>query len=122
LATYSKISYASFAIIGSPLVPQKIQLLLFWTKSNGNQFLKLSKETLQIRREINKYGLNKISLNDYSLHEILDSDYLEVVFASRWENAKSDDDKMVYCFNTCSVNHIENLFIKKDDLPITPLT
>ena len=81
-----------------------------------------NKETLQIRKEINNYGLNKISLNDYSLNEILDSDYLEVVFASRWENAKSDDDKMVYCFNTCSVNHIENLFLKKDDLPITPLT
>lgn len=76
-------------------------------------------ETLQIRNEINKYGKDKINLNNYSLQEILDSDYLEVVFASKWENAKSDNDKMVYCFNTCSVDHMKDLFVKKDNLPIS---
>jgi MoaA/NifB/PqqE/SkfB family radical SAM enzyme len=76
-------------------------------------------ETLQIRNEINKYGKDKINLNNYSLQEILDSDYLEVVFASKWENAKSDSDKMVYCFNTCSVDHMKDLFVKKDNLPIS---
>ena len=76
-------------------------------------------ETLQIRNEIKKYGKDKINLNNYSLQEILDSDYLEVVFASKWENAKSDNDKMVYCFNTCSVDHMKDLFVKKDSLPIS---
>jgi hypothetical protein len=76
-------------------------------------------ETLQIRKEINNYGIDKINLNNYSLQEILDSDYLEVVFASRWENAKNDSDKMVYCFNTCSVDHMKDLFVKKNELPIS---
>ena len=74
-------------------------------------------ETLQIRKEINNYGKDKINLNNYNLEEILDSDYLEVVFASRWENAK-DENKMVYCFNTCSVDHMKNLFVKNGELPI----
>ena len=34
-------------------------------------------ETLQIRKEINNYGKDKINLNNYSLVEILDSDYYQ---------------------------------------------
>lgn len=78
-------------------------------------------ETLQIRKEINNYGIDKINLNNHSLLEILDGDYLEVVFANRWENAKSDKDKMVYCFNTCSTDHMKDLFVKKDNLPISEI-
>jgi hypothetical protein len=75
-------------------------------------------ETLQIRKEINNYGINKINLNNYSLQEILDSDYLEVVFANKWEK---DNDKMVYCFNTCSVDHMKDLFVKNGELPISEI-
>jgi len=78
-------------------------------------------ETLQIRNEINNYGKDKINLNNYSLQEILDSDYLNVVFADRWENAKSDKDKMVYCFNTCSTDHMKDLFVKNGELPISEI-
>jgi MoaA/NifB/PqqE/SkfB family radical SAM enzyme len=78
-------------------------------------------ETLQIRKEINNYGKDKINLNNYSLVEILDSDYLDSVYANRWENAKSDKDKMVYCFSTCSTDHMKDLFIKKDGLPISEI-
>ena len=78
-------------------------------------------ESLQIRKEINNYGIDKINLNNYLLKEILDGDYLEVVFANRWENAKSDEDKMVYCFNTCSVDHMKDLFVKNGKLPITSI-
>jgi hypothetical protein len=46
---------------------------------------------------------------------------LEVVFASRWENAKKDEDKMVYCFNTCSVDHMKDLFVKNGELPISEI-
>jgi hypothetical protein len=78
-------------------------------------------ETLQIRKEINNYGKDKINLNNYSLVEILDSDYLDSVYANRWENAKSDKDKMVYCFNTCSTDHMKNLFVKNGELPISEI-
>ena len=78
-------------------------------------------ETLQIRKEINNYGKDKINLNNYSLLEILDSDYLDSVYANRWENAKSDKDKMVYCFSTCSTDHMKDLFVKKDGLPISEI-
>ena len=78
-------------------------------------------ETLQIRKEINNYGKDKINLNNYSLVEILDSDYLDSVYANRWENAKSDKDKMVYCFSTCSTDHMKDLFVKKDGLPISEI-
>ena len=78
-------------------------------------------ETLQIRKEINNYGKDKINLNNYSLQEILDSDYLDSVYANRWENAKSDKDKMVYCFSTCSTDHMKDLFVKKDGLPISEI-
>lgn len=78
-------------------------------------------ETLQIRKEINNYGKDKINLNNYSLQEILDSDYLDSVYANRWENAKSDKDKMVYCFSTCSTDHMKDLFVKKDELPISEI-
>jgi MoaA/NifB/PqqE/SkfB family radical SAM enzyme len=76
-------------------------------------------ETLQIRKEINNYGKDKINLNNYSLVEILDSDYLDSVYANRWENAKSDKDKMVYCFSTCSTDHMIDLFVKKNELQIS---
>ena len=78
-------------------------------------------ETLQIRNEINNYGKDKINLNNYSLLEILDSDYLDSVYANRWENVKSDKDKMVYCFSTCSTDHMKDLFVKKDGLPISEI-
>ena len=78
-------------------------------------------ETLQIRKEINNYGKDKINLNNYFLQEILDSDYLDSVYANRWENAKSDKDKMVYCFSTCSTDHMKDLFVKKDGLPISEI-
>ena len=32
-----------------------------------------------------------------------------------------DEDKMVYCFNTCSVDHMKDLFVKGGKLPIKPV-
>jgi hypothetical protein len=41
------------------------------------------------------------------------------VFAKRWDTAKNDEDKMGYCFNTCSVDHMKDLFVRKEELPIS---
>jgi MoaA/NifB/PqqE/SkfB family radical SAM enzyme len=71
-------------------------------------------EALQIKKRMHDYGTDKINLNENSLEEILNSDYLDSVFADRWESASADEEKMGYCFNTCSVDHMKDLFIKKE--------
>jgi MoaA/NifB/PqqE/SkfB family radical SAM enzyme len=78
-------------------------------------------EALQIKKRINDYGTDKINLNGNSLDKILNSDYLDVVFANRWESARNDSEKMGYCFSTCSSDHMKDLFIKKEELPITQI-
>jgi MoaA/NifB/PqqE/SkfB family radical SAM enzyme len=75
-------------------------------------------EALQIKKRMNDYGLSNINLNNNSLEDILNSNYLNSVFADRWESAENDEEKMGYCFNTCSVDHMKNLFIKKPGFPI----
>jgi hypothetical protein len=77
-------------------------------------------EALQIKKHLWDWGLDKINLGNHSLKEILDSEYLDTVFAKRWEGAKKDEDKMGYCFNTCSVDHMKDLFVRKEELPISP--
>lgn len=79
-------------------------------------------EALQIKKHLYEWGLDKINLNNHSLETILNSDYLNSVFEERWEGAKSDEDKMGYCFNTCSVDHMKDLFVRKESLPISPET
>ena len=61
------------------------------------------------------------NLNKNSLEQILNSDYLDSVFADRWESASKDEEKMGYCFNTCSVDHMKDLFVKKEGFPIKPI-
>jgi ribosome maturation protein Sdo1 len=76
-------------------------------------------EALQIKKHLQDWGLDKINLNNHSLSEILDSKYLDDVFANRWDGDKNDEDKMGYCFNTCSVDHMKDLFVRKEELPIS---
>lgn len=77
-------------------------------------------EALQIKKHMWDWGMDKINLNNNTLKEIIESKYLDEVFANRWEGAKKDEDKMGYCFNTCSVDHMKDLFVRKEELPITP--
>jgi hypothetical protein len=64
--------------------------------------------------------MDRINLNNHTLEEIIESKYLDEVFANRWDGAKKDEDKMGYCFNTCSVDHMKDLFVRKEELPISP--
>lgn len=67
-------------------------------------------DPIQLRKRLYDYGLENINLKDHSLEEILNSGYLDEVFANRWETAR-EEDRTTYCFSTCSVNHMQDLFV-----------
>lgn len=66
-------------------------------------------DPVQIKKYLYEYGMDNISLKNYSLDKILNSGYLDDVFAKRWEGKN----KMLYCFSICSVDHMQNLFVNK---------
>jgi len=55
---------------------------------------------IQIKKAVKDWGPEKINLNNYSLKDILDSGFLNQMFADKWENA-ADGDKMEHCFSMC---------------------
>lgn len=67
-------------------------------------------DPIQLRKRLYDYGLESISLKNHSLRDILSSGYLDHVFANRWETA-TEEERTSYCFSTCSVNHIKDLFV-----------
>lgn len=67
--------------------------------------------SLQLRNSIYEFGLEKINLRNFSLKEILNSNYLDTCFSSKWNNKNSDENKMEFCFNNCGGDHgIERLY------------
>ncbi len=67
-------------------------------------------DPIQLRKRLYEYGTENISLKNDSLQNILNGGYLDQVFANRWENA-DEEERTTYCFSTCSVNHIKDLFV-----------
>lgn len=55
---------------------------------------------LQLGIEIEEFGLDKISLKNYSLKEILESGYLQNVFEDKWGKT-FEQGGMLYCNETC---------------------
>jgi len=67
-------------------------------------------DPIQLRKRLYEYGTENISLKNNSLRDILNGGYLDSVFANRWENA-AEEERTTYCFSTCSVNHMKDLFV-----------
>lgn len=57
--------------------------------------------SLQIRKSLYEFGLERINLQNFSLKEILDSGYLHTCFSSKWSSKAPDLHKMEFCFNNC---------------------
>lgn len=60
-----------------------------------------SPASLQIRKEIYEYGVENISLHHNSLAEILNSEYLNKCFTSKWDGDSEDSSKLEFCFFNC---------------------
>lgn len=57
-------------------------------------------QALQLQKSVMDWGLEKVNLKNYSLKEILNSDYLEEAFAKKWETAP-ENERMTFCFEIC---------------------
>ncbi len=68
-------------------------------------------KTLQLHKEMNEYGWDKFSLENYSLKEILEQGHLNNVFADSWSRDKIANGKMLYCSETCGEeSHIDRIY------------
>lgn len=63
-----------------------------------------STDVLQLHHEMNKAGLDKFSLENYSIEEILGSGIMDKVFTESWDKPSCSKGKMAFCANICGQN------------------
>ena len=60
-------------------------------------------DNIQLHKKFKEYGKDYFDLNKYSLEEIFEGNHLNLLYADSWD--KKDDDKLMYCANTCGENN-----------------
>lgn len=58
---------------------------------------------VQFQKKFKDHGKDYFDLKQYSLKEIFDNNHLNLLYANSWD--KKDDDKLIYCANTCGENN-----------------
>ena len=74
----------------------------------------LSISDYQFFSKILTYGIDKIMLNAKSIEDIINSGYLNEVYANTWNCASVETGKLAFCSKNCGIaNSLDNLFLKK---------
>lgn len=76
--------------------------------------ISLSLLDYQFFSKILTFGVDKIMLNAVSIEEIINSGYLNEVYANSWSCESVETGKLAYCSKNCGItNSLDNLFLKK---------
>ena len=68
----------------------------------------------QFFSKILTYGMNNITLTNNSIEDIINSGYLNEVYADSWDCSSTETGKLAFCSRNCGVvNSLDNLFLKK---------
>lgn len=68
-------------------------------------------DAVQLKNTIEAYGFDKFNLHNSSLLEIINSGYLDDVFAASWQKSSVLFGKLAICANTCgSENSLDRLY------------
>jgi MoaA/NifB/PqqE/SkfB family radical SAM enzyme len=66
--------------------------------------------SMQLVRNLNNYGPEKLNLNNHSLEEILSAEHLDRLYSDTW-NKTTKEGKLVYCSKTCGTfSSIDKIF------------
>ena len=70
--------------------------------------------SMQLVRNLNNYGPEKLNLNNHSLEEILSAEHLDRLYSDTW-NKTTKEGKLVYCSKTCGTfSSIDKIFKLSD--------
>ena len=66
---------------------------------------------MQLGLTIDNYGLDKVSLKNHTLQEIVDGNYLQTVFEDAWGKPSLEAGALLYCNETCgNKSKIDNIY------------
>jgi sulfatase maturation enzyme AslB (radical SAM superfamily) len=72
----------------------------------------------QIHSEVNKIGRDNLSLHSFSLKEILDNGFLNMIFADSWSKPSPSKGRIAFCEEFCGDNSkIDNIYDHEDAPP-----